>query len=210
MTPAQSTPSVVLVAVDFSEASADALLQALDYADARSDALHVMHVVDSVEKSVWPVAAATEEERLGTFVNAQLKAWGKTKQAQIPGVVTHVVAGNPAKEIVQLASELAAEIVVVGSHGRHGVARMLLGSVADRVVRLSPSPVLVVPQTSANQAPVPAIEPPCPRCLEARQASGGKTLWCEQHRERHGARHTFHYLDRNVEAHTANSLLIRV
>ena len=43
---------------------------------------------------------------------------------------------------------------------------------------------------------IPAIEPPCPRCLETRQATEGREFWCEQHRERHGRRHTYHQTDR--------------
>jgi len=97
--------------------------------------------------------------------------------------------------VAQLASDLEAELVVVGTHGRRGLRRLLLGSVAEGVVRLSPCPVLVVrPRELAPE--VPKIEPPCPRCLEARRASGGAELWCEQHREKHGQRHTYHREDR--------------
>jgi hypothetical protein len=42
----------------------------------------------------------------------------------------------------------------------------------------------------------PAIQPPCPKCVQARVASAGAELWCEQHRERHGQRHTYHQGDR--------------
>jgi len=70
-----------------------------------------------------------------------------------------------------------------------------LGSVAEATVRFAPCPVLVVREKEVP-APVPAIQPPCPRCVEARKASGGKEFWCEQHRERHGQRHTYHQDDR--------------
>jgi hypothetical protein len=97
--------------------------------------------------------------------------------------------------VAQLAADLEADLVVVGTHGRRALARMLLGSVAELTVRLAPCPVLVV-RPKASPAPLPAIEPPCPRCVEARAQTSGKEYWCEQHRERHGQRHTYHQGDR--------------
>ncbi|HEX7453530.1 MAG TPA: hypothetical protein VF294_14650, partial [Polyangiaceae bacterium] len=60
---------------------------------------------------------------------------------------------------------------------------------------LAPCPVFVV-RPKALPAEVPKIEPPCPRCVETRVATGGAEYWCEQHRERHGQRHTYHQRDR--------------
>jgi len=101
----------------------------------------------------------------------------------------------PAHEIAQVAADLEAVLVVVGTHGRKAFSRMLLGSVAEQTVRFSPCPVLVVrPKTPPT--PIPSIQPPCARCVEARRSSAGKETWCEQHRERHGQRHTYHQGDR--------------
>ncbi|MFO0749035.1 MAG: universal stress protein [Myxococcota bacterium] len=63
-----------------------------------------------------------------------------------PGVtLTHRVAlGRPADAIVETATEIGADQIVIGSHGRRGIERMLLGSVAERVIRLADRPVLVV------------------------------------------------------------------
>lgn len=55
-----------------------------------------------------------------------------------------VVDGVPDEEIVRLARQLKADLIVMGTHGRTGLAHMLLGSVAERVVRLAPVPVLTV------------------------------------------------------------------
>ena len=101
-------------------------------------------------------------------------------------------------EIAQLAADLQADLVVVGTHGYRGVQRLLLGSIAEATVRLSPTPVLVVRPKHVVADDAPQIEPACPRCVEARRASAGKQLWCEQHLERHGRRHVYHYLDRNT------------
>lgn len=55
-----------------------------------------------------------------------------------------VVDGVPDEEIVRLARQLKADLIVMGTHGRTGLAHMLLGSVAERVIRLAPVPVLTV------------------------------------------------------------------
>jgi hypothetical protein len=84
---------------------------------------------------------------------------------------------------------------VIGTHGRRGLKRFLLGSVAEGVVRMAHCAVLVV-RPEEEKAEVPSIEPPCPKCVEERKKTEGKEFWCEQHRERHGQRHTYHYRDR--------------
>jgi nucleotide-binding universal stress UspA family protein len=59
--------------------------------------------------------------------------------------VTENAEGNPHEEILEYVSEHGIDVVVVGSHGRSGIDRLVVGSVAERVVRLSPVPVLTVP-----------------------------------------------------------------
>jgi hypothetical protein len=110
-------------------------------------------------------------------------------------VIAHVMVGLPMFALTELASSLQADLLVVGTHGRHGIARWLLGSVAEGVVRHAGCAVLIVPPSSgALQAP--SIEPPCTECVAARRASNGQEMWCAQHRERHGRRHTYHQADR--------------
>jgi hypothetical protein len=86
----------------------------------------------------------------------------------------------------------------VGSHGLRGIARWVLGSVAESTLRTASCPVLVIPPPAQDTVPVPKIEPPCPRCVDARKASAGTEMWCEQHRERHGRRHTYYQADRGA------------
>jgi hypothetical protein len=62
-------------------------------------------------------------------------------------------------------------------------------------------------RAKAVPAPVPSILPPCAQCLEARQISGGKELWCAQHRERHGQRHIYQQGDRGSVATNMGLLL---
>lgn len=122
-------------------------------------------------------------------------SWTETSGKKIERVTTHVRSEAPAHEIAQLAVDLEAVLIVVGTHGYRGFKRLLLGSVAEGVVRLAHCEVLVV-RPREMEAEVPKIEPPCPRCVEERKRTGGEQMWCEQHRERHGQRHTYHYENR--------------
>ncbi|HEX6764483.1 MAG TPA: universal stress protein, partial [Polyangiaceae bacterium] len=122
-------------------------------------------------------------------------------------VVPHLRLDTPAFEIAQIATDLEADLVVVGTHGRRALSRLILGSVAESTVRLSPCPVLVV-RPKTKPMPVPEIEPPCPRCVETRVKTGRRELWCAQHSERHGQRHTYHQGDR-ASAETNMPLVMR-
>lgn len=202
-----TSPTVVLAAVDYSNSSRGALRKAVERAHREASALHVVHVVESGDDDAASDRAAQE---LREFVDSELKDWDQAKSSDIPMVITHILTGRPANEVAQLASDLDADLLVVGAHGERGFHRLLLGSTTDRIVRLSTVPVLVVPTADRDAPAVPEIAPACPRCLEVRRATGGKQLWCDEHRQQHDRRHTFHYIDRNVEGRTANSLLINV
>jgi nucleotide-binding universal stress UspA family protein len=65
--------------------------------------------------------------------------------AEQGGLRSELRCGDPAAEILRAIDELKPELVVMGTHGRRGLARLLLGSVAEKVVRSSPVPVLTVP-----------------------------------------------------------------
>ena len=106
-------------------------------------------------------------------------------------LVAHEAHGDAAKVIVQTASDLEADVVIVGTHGRTGVQRVMMGSTAESVVRHAGCPVLVVRHKSHENA-APEIEAPCPRCVAAREESLGARFWCEQHEQRHGRRHTYY------------------
>jgi len=69
-------------------------------------------------------------------------------------VETKFVEGNPAKEILNVAREIKPELVVMGTHGRTGLSRLLMGSVAEEIVRKSPFPVLTVKTPIPHVAPV--------------------------------------------------------
>ncbi|HYP76608.1 MAG TPA: universal stress protein [Polyangiaceae bacterium] len=196
---------LIVVGIDYSSASDLALEQAFELASARSRAdVHVVSVINLygaqtiLDGSSEPVGVADVSLADAT---ASLQRHVDQRRAEFRGsldsvsVRVHLRLDAPAQEIAQIAADLEADLVVVGTHGRRGIARFLLGSVAESVVRLAPCPVLVV-RPKALPEELPRIEPPCPQCLEARRASAGAEYWCEQHRERHGQRHTYRQRDR--------------
>lgn len=216
-------PYVIVVGIDYSATSDLALEQAFDLAAARSQAdVHVVHVLRlyGAQAGVEIAGATGEAPRLslaeataelGRYVDQRWTAFLNQHDRPAPSgsgrVLSHLRLDAPAEEIAQIAADLEADLVVVGTHGRRGIARWLLGSVAEAVVRLAPCPVFVVrPKALPDQGP--RIEPPCPRCLEARRASAGAESWCEQHRQRHGQRHTYSQNDR-VGVETEMPLIYR-
>ena len=202
---------VIVVGVDFSEASELALQRAFELASEQPQAeLHLVNVVQTygpqvaydmpLDASALTVLTIPEaRQRFGEYADKAIARFltGKQPPRPFPRVVVHVRFDSIAQEIAQLAADMEADLVVVGTHGRRGLSRVLLGSSAEATVRLAPCPVLVVrPKAVPVHESLPRIEPPCPRCLETRRATAGAELWCEQHRERHGQRHTYHQGDR--------------
>lgn len=207
-------PYVIVVGVDYSKASDLALARAFEVATERQHAeVHIVHVMQTfgvgpaLEPIEFGVASAPDPRQLSD-VSEQLRLYADKRLQEFRSVmaerkktklferaVSHVRLDSAVHEIAQLAADLEADLVIVGTHGRRGAARLLLGSVAEGVVRHAPCPVLVVRDKSV-ESPGPKIEPACPRCLEARRASAGKEFWCAQHSERHGRRHTYHQVDR--------------
>jgi len=200
---------VIVVGVDFSAASELAVQRAFELASEQASAeVHLVNVVqtygaqvayemplDGSALSVLTIAEA--RSRFKQYADAALAKFldASGGRGSIGRVVAHVRFDSIATEIAQLAADLEADLVVVGTHGRRGLARALLGSSAEATVRLAPCPVLVV-RPKALPDPAPQIEPPCPRCVEVRRETGGAELWCETHRERHGQRHTYSQRDR--------------
>ena len=202
----------VLVGVDYSLNGDLALERAFDIAGSQASAhvhiVHVQNVTESTSQGSGPAQSSDLDDvsrQLLSHVQGVLERWCATHNRAAPfaQLSTHVRAEPPADAIAQLATDVEADLVVVGTHGRRGARRLLLGSVAEKVVRLSPCAVLVVPPPAE---PVPQIEPACPLCLETRRATDGAEFWCEQHSERHGRRHTFHY--RTAPGGHHSSLLI--
>jgi nucleotide-binding universal stress UspA family protein len=207
----QAKPYIIVAGVDYSETGDRALESAFELASLQPNAeVHVVNVASAygpmvtveIGTDVKTLSLQEASTELNTHVEKKLREFAGQRDANAPTFAracTHVRLDSPAEGIAQLASDLEADLVIVGTHGRRGVRRVLLGSVAEGVVRLSPCQVLVV-RPKLPPAAVPQIEPPCPDCVATRRETAGKELWCTRHHQRHDSPHTYHYVPRNVRS----------
>jgi nucleotide-binding universal stress UspA family protein len=138
----------ILVPVDGSEYSKRALDIALDLACALGAELVIVNVVDLARVAV--MSGGQAQLVAGSF--EELQDEGKRlvdeARARVAGrapVTTHVVEGSPVDEIEKLAGKLKVSYIVMGTHGRSGLNRAVMGSVAEGVARRAPVPVMIVP-----------------------------------------------------------------
>ncbi|MDB4993827.1 MAG: Universal stress protein UspA [Myxococcaceae bacterium] len=192
-----SPRSVFLVAVDDSPASLRAAATAARFMMLPGSEVHMLHVVPRLEG--MGAAIAIDEARHLLERTCEASGMGKTP-------TLHINAGVPWREIVQLAANLHADAIILGTHDRGSIARMLLGSVTEEVMRKAGCPVYVA-RAKDHVAASPEIEPPCTACLATQRQSNGKTLWCERHTRRH-AHGRLHY--QIPSAFEVGSNLIRV
>lgn len=135
----------VLCPVDFSEPSTHAYEYAVGLASALGAELHLAHAYQ------LPVYALPDGAMMPTAeVAAAVSTEAQKSLDALPtpeGVTVHrhLTEGVPHKEIERLVDEYDIDLVVMGTHGRTGIARLLVGSVAERVVRTCPVPVVTVP-----------------------------------------------------------------
>jgi universal stress protein A len=148
------TPSIssIVVPTDFSPVAQRAIDYAATLARPLDASLHLLHVVEEPFAGGWewymPDAPALLE---------RLKADSRTRLAEIAdglkkeglAVTTEVRCAVPANGIVGAAADVGADLIVMSTHGRTGLPHLLLGSVAERVIRTAPCPVLAVREARA-------------------------------------------------------------
>ena len=132
-----STPKHILVGTDLSE-GADA---ALEYATTLASALGARLTVVLALESAYPYPVPWDPPIKLRLELEQRCAALRSRGADVRAVLRE---GPPWRELLSTAEETGAELIVVGTHGRQGLPRFILGSVAERVVRLSPVPVMTV------------------------------------------------------------------
>ena len=164
----------ILIATDFSDEAQSALDLAITYARHFGAQLHLFHALSAPELDVTRLLA-------------------DARSLAGPDVAVKVAStpGDPAREILRYATSHAIDLIVMGTHGRSGVSRVLLGSVADRVLRGAACAVLVVPSRAIPDEAGPArpadveaervlqVERPCLVC-----AKPSRDLICEPCRAR--------------------------
>jgi nucleotide-binding universal stress UspA family protein len=181
--------TVYLAAID-GTACADRALEVastLGAALGNQAELHIVHVLPiGPPLSVMGAAPLMSPNDLLVAGRALLDRACAAAAVHFKGKISgHLGAGEPWREIVQTAATLGADLVVVGTEGRTGIARMALGSVAESVVRHAGCPVLVVRPKDYHAAAEPGIEPPCPDCVATQNKTERAQLWCERHAAHH-------------------------
>ena len=143
-TPPETAVRRILVPIDFSEFST--LDVAVELARTYGAELDMLHVI---EESVLPTIYGVEplSPNAPLYVERTEGALRKLLDATCASDITarqHVRIGHPPRRILEFADERRADLIVLGSHGRTGLSRLLIGSVAEKVVRLAPCPVFTV------------------------------------------------------------------
>jgi len=135
----------ILIAVDNTEVGAHATRVGLELASVLAAEIAVIHVIGpSMADGAWYAVTSPELVEPPDDEISQVLA-GLHGRAPIPANAARFVpVGDPLMAITNTASDWQADLVVIGSHGRDGVERLLLGSVAEGVARHAPCPVLIV------------------------------------------------------------------
>lgn len=141
-------PKCIVVPVDFSGESERAVAAAVELADAPANVhlVHVLFPLDSVSPGV--VWGEVTDEKRETAVRDSFDQL--IEKQNISGVSAEVIIGNPGLEIAEYAEKIQADLIVIPSHGYHGMKRLLLGSVAERVIRHANCSVLVIRRSDAD------------------------------------------------------------
>ena len=145
-------PKTILVPTDFSDPAEEALDYAILLAEKNGAKITVMHAYE-VPSMGFPVGALlTSADVVGQLRTAALAALeaviGKRRSRGVE-LVPQVALGDPRESIHAVAKDIGAELIVMGTHGRRGLSRALLGSTAEYVVRTAECPVLTVRSPAA-------------------------------------------------------------
>lgn len=136
----------ILVPIDFSSASLKALGYALALGAPAHSEVQMAYVLEPASRFLGidvPPTAVRDDDVVASCEH-DLHCIADENRTPDVRLVTSVTVGNPAREVIDLACALPADLIVLSTHGRTGVKHLLLGSVAERIVREAPCPVLVV------------------------------------------------------------------
>jgi nucleotide-binding universal stress UspA family protein len=152
--------SKILVAVDESETSRHALQQAIELAKKLSASVRMVHVLDMSWLPIGPEVAidtsALSAARRGVGERIIAAARDTAKEAGFEAEDVLIETENPiehvAEAIARESSRWGADLVVLGTHGRRGFRHFMLGSVAERMTRLSSGPILLIPSPKGSSS----------------------------------------------------------
>ena len=148
----------ILLPTDFSECANFALSYATSFARQANASIICVHVIEPVVPTVGytgmaePLPMADISDQLESSAERELPKIAECDECEGLEVEEVIVHGDAASEIVRVARERGVDLIVIASHGRTGLGRMLFGSTAESVVRHAPCPVLVVkPPTESDK-----------------------------------------------------------
>lgn len=143
----------VVIATDGSESAKRAIRTALDIADGFDATVHALYVVDETEIESSPESVRDNlSEAIRQAGDEALSFISDEASETVGEVHTAIKEGKPTNEIIDYAEEVDADVIAMGTRGRHGEHAFLLGSVASAVVRRAPMPVLTVRQLEEHHA----------------------------------------------------------
>lgn len=138
----------ILFPTDFSEGSAHALKYAVDMSKKYGAKLHIIHVVYDIAKaSGWYVPHVSVDQmykEIEAGAKKELERFGVKELEGIKDLERSVITGVPHEEIVTFANKNKIDLIIIATHGRKGIDRLLFGSTASQIVRFAPCPVLTV------------------------------------------------------------------
>lgn len=132
-------PEKILVPIDMSAFSISALQYAQDIAEVFGAEVTIVHVAEDADKGKGKTGA-NDDQKLKSMISHLLMDHNLVTRS----VRIEIRRGSAAREIVKASNDLVTDLVVMCTHGRSGLSHMLMGSVAERVVRLAACPVLTI------------------------------------------------------------------
>ena len=145
----------ILVPVDFSEHSIAAVETAIELAGVFDSKLHLLHCYQIQPGGVSPYGIAIPSSYFADIRDAAASQLAKWQEKHVPAeiaVETSTMSEAPSESIVMTAKEIGADLIVMGTRGLSGFKHVMLGSVAERTVRLAPCPVMTVHASNVGSA----------------------------------------------------------
>ncbi|MFC7202333.1 universal stress protein [Haloferax namakaokahaiae] len=158
----------IIVPIDGSDGSERVATHAAALAAVHGAELHGIYVVNAGSFAGLPMESSWEglDDLLRADAEAAVELVERAAEAHDVPVETHVLEGTPSREIVKFAERGDCDLIVMGTHGRGGIDRLLLGSVAEKVVRASKVPVLTV-RIEGNDTESPRLDVEAPTATDA-------------------------------------------
>jgi nucleotide-binding universal stress UspA family protein len=143
-------PKILLVATDLSECAEQALDYAVALASKLEAKIHLLNVIGIPSMGIPEVGIAVASTLIDSTVQTQQAALEKLVSRRASANIETLLRTGDARDlIIDVAREIGADLIVMGTHGRRGVRRALIGSIAESVVRTAPCPVLTIREHQA-------------------------------------------------------------